>query len=293
MSFTRQEGYEMALFARRPEAVTQWLAASGLSGTLGVSGFHAFNVNECFDAIINFVGSGDPAQTLAMGASILDVTQEYDTLALNYLRQHPKCRYLFLSSGTAYGAVFSDPVDRVSKAVVPINDLQPQDWYAAAKLYAECRHRSLADKSIFDIRVFNYFSRSQDINARFLISDILRAIRDKSVLKVSPGDIVRDFLHPSDFHALVVALLSAPAANTAVDCYSLKPVTKSELLNAMREEFALRYEVTNANSAVNATGSKPNYYSMNRRARDFGYCPSLTSLEGVMKEAAHILDGWK
>ena len=37
-------------------------------------------------------------------------------------------------------------------------------------------------------------------------------------------------------------------------------------------------------SQINATGNKPHYYSLNTRASDFGYQPSLTSLQGVVKE---------
>ncbi|MCX7100863.1 MAG: NAD-dependent epimerase/dehydratase family protein, partial [Methylobacter sp.] len=146
-----------------------------------------------------------------MGASIFDVTLKYDEITLNYVRQYPQCRYLFLSSGAAYGLSFDTPVDENTKAVVAINNLQPQEWYAVAKLHAECRHRSHPELPIIDIRVFNYFSRTQDISARFLITDILRAIRDKTVLKTSSDFIMRDFIHPTDFYKLVSALLTSPA----------------------------------------------------------------------------------
>jgi nucleoside-diphosphate-sugar epimerase len=142
---------------------------------------------------------------------------------------------------------------------------------------------------IIDIRVFNYFSRTQDLSARFLITDILRTIRDKTVLKTSPDYIVRDFLHPSDFHKLASALLSAPAANVAVDCYSRAPIDKPNLLAAMQEKFGLRYEISEATASVNATGGKPHYYSLNTRAAEFGYQPALTSLEGIFKEACVVL----
>lgn len=289
LSFSRQSDCDLVLFARRPEAVVQWLARNDLSDKYRACSFHAFGAHEHFDAILNFVGSGNPLQTQAMGASIFDITHEYDTMALDYLRQHPGCRYLFLSSGAVYGGNFSEPAGRSSKAIVAINDLQPQDWYAVAKLYAECRHRAALHLPIVDIRVFNYFSSSQDINARFLISDILRAIHDGAVLKTSPDYIVRDFLHPSDFYSLVEALLAAPPANAVVDCYTKAPVDKPALLKAMQDRFGLRYEVAAANAAVNATGLKSHYFSRNTRAADFGYQPALTSLEGVLQEAEIIL----
>ena len=281
LSFTAQSNHVLALYARRPEVVKQWLASVGLSGRYAVADFTTFSADEHFDAILNFVGVGNPAQAAAMGASIFDVTLKYDEMALDYVRQHPVCRYIFLSSGAAYGESFDAPVDENTKAVIAINNLQPQDWYAVAKLHAECRHRSLPHLPIVDIRVFNYFSHTQDMSARFLMTDILRAIRDNTVLQTFSDYIVRDYLHPLDFDNLVNALLSAPASNAAVDCYSRAPIDKSSLLTAMKDEFRLRYEITEASASVNATGSKPHYYSLNMRADDFGYQPSLTSLEGA------------
>lgn len=289
LSFSKQSNHELTLFARRPEVVTQWLASVSLSGRYAVVDFGAFSVAERFDAIFNFVGVGNPARAAAMGAAIFDVTLKYDEMALDYVRQHPECRYIFLSSGAAYGSSFEAPVDANTKAVIAINNLQPQDWYGVAKLHAECRHRALPHLPIVDIRVFNYFSCTQDISARFLITDVLRAIRDNTVLKTSSDYIVRDFLHPSDFYNLVAALLSASAHNTAVDCYSRAPIDKPNLLAAMQEKFGLQYETTEETASVNATGSKPHYYSLNTRAADFGYQATLTSLEGIVQEMQKIL----
>ncbi|MDD5579598.1 MAG: NAD(P)-dependent oxidoreductase [Methylobacter sp.] len=288
-SFSAQSNHELALFARRPEIVAQWLASIGWSDRYVVADFTAFSMDEHFDGIINFVGVGNPAQSAAMGASIFDVTLDYDEMALDYVRKHPQCRYIFLSSGAAYGSSFDAPVDENTKAVIAINNLLPQDWYAVAKLHAECRHRSLPHLPIVDIRVFNYFSRTQDISARFLITDILRAIRDKTVLKTSPAYIMRDFVHPSDFYNLIAALLASRAANTSVDCYSKAPIDKPALLAVMQEQFGLRYEIAEATASVNATGSKPHYYSLNTRAADFGYAPNLTSLEGILLETRELL----
>lgn len=287
VSCAAAEDKQLHLFARRPDEVNKWLASVGLSGRYPVGEFAEFAQHE-FDAVINFVGVGNPAQAVAMGNSIFDITLRFDELVLDYLHTHPACRYLFLSSGAAYGSSFSEPAKRDTPAVVAINDLAPHEWYGVAKLHAECRHRAHPELPIIDIRVFNYFSRTQDIDARFLITDMLRAIRDNKVLKTSPDYIVRDFLHPSDFYHLISALLSAPAANAAIDCYSRAPIDKPSLLAAMQEKFGLQYETTEVTAGVNATGSKPHYYSQNNRASEFGYQPALTSLEGILQEATAI-----
>lgn len=289
LSFAANSQHELVLYARRPEVVVQWLAKANIAQHYAAADFAAFTTHEHFDAILNFVGVGNPAQAAAMGASIFDVTLRYDEMALAYVQQHPNCRYIFLSSGAVYGSSFDAPVDANTKAVIAINNLQPQDWYAVAKLHAECRHRSLPHLPIVDIRVFNYFSRTQDMEARFLMTDIVRAIRDRMVLQTSSKYIVRDFLHPADFYQLVSVLLKAPAANAAVDCYSRAPIDKPTLLAAMQEKFGLQYEITEATAGINATGSKPHYYSLSTRAEEFGYLPALTSLQGILEESVHAL----
>lgn len=47
-----------------------------------------------------------------MDNSIFDVTLRFDEMVLNYLKNHPACRYLFLSSGAAYGSGFNEPANR-------------------------------------------------------------------------------------------------------------------------------------------------------------------------------------
>ncbi|MBC7404288.1 MAG: NAD(P)-dependent oxidoreductase [Cytophaga sp.] len=288
-SFAAQCRDELVLYARHPETVKQWLTSIGLSTRYAVADFGVFSVAEQFDVIFNFVGVGNPAQAAAMGAVIFEVTLKYDEMALDYVRQHPNCRYIFLSSGAAYGTSFDAPVDENTKASISINSLQQQDWYAIAKLHAECRHRALPHLAIIDIRVFNYFSHTQNMDARFLVTDIFRAVRDKTVLQTSSDYIVRDFLHPSDFHQLTRKLIDAPAMNTVVDCYSRAPIDKPTLLTAMQDRFNLIYKTVPSSPSLTATGNKPYYYSTNRRAASFGFEPMLSSLEGIIQETLILL----
>jgi len=289
LSISAQSNHDLALFARRPEVVMNWLASVGLSGRYTVADFTAFSVDEFFDAVLNFVGVGNPAQAAAMGASIFDVTAKFDELALGYLRKNSACRYLFLSSGAVYGSTFDQPASIATKASIAVNDLKPQDWYGIAKLYAESRHRAYSDFSVVDIRVFNYFSRTQDIAARFLISDIVRSIKEKTVLKTSAENIIRDYLSPKDFFNIVSVVLSASPINGAFDCYSKAPVEKFQLLSEFERLYGLTYEISSTSPAINATGAKAKYFSIDRRLSELGYIPFYTSLEGVCVEAAALL----
>jgi nucleoside-diphosphate-sugar epimerase len=264
-----------------------WATGLGRASAISVQGYDSFG-DAAYDVIINFVGAGDPARVAQMGADIFDVTLRFDNMALDYLRRNDRCRYLFLSSGAVFGNAFLEPVGEDTPARIAINALAVRDFYGAAKLHAECRHRALADQAIVDIRMFNYVSRTQDMAARFFISDIFRAIRDRQVLTTTDQPMVRDFLHPRDFHALVTCLMRGPLINLAVDCFSRAPVDKATLLAAMSKRFGLAYKTETSPGVVNATGAKPNYYSLNRRAADLGYAPSVTSLEGIIEEASAI-----
>lgn len=288
-SFSQHNGHDLALFARRPDVVRKWLDVNGLGGRYATSGFEEFKTSKQFDAVINFVGVGNPAQASAMGASILDITLEYDELALAYIKAHPHTKYIYLSSGAAYGGGFKQPVDSNSHAVIPLNNFQPQDWYGLAKLYAECRHRAQSHLPIVDIRVFNYFSHTQDMSARFFITDIARAIQEKVAFQTSSYNIVRDFIHPSDFYNLVNCILSTSFLNISVDCYSKDPIAKIDLLKNMEEKFSLRYKLIDSVTGVNATGNKINYYSKNKVAGTIGFLPSFSSLDSVIDEMAKFI----
>jgi nucleoside-diphosphate-sugar epimerase len=290
VSISENKEIKLFLFARRPEIVSKWLATKGLLNRYFVMSYEEFSVSQDYDSLINFVGVGDPAKAVLMGTTIFDVTLKYDDLALDYVKSHPNCRYIFLSSGAAYGGNFERPVQAISLALIPLNSMAHQDWYGLAKLHAEGRHRANSDMAIVDLRVFNYFSHTQDMNSSFFITEIARTIRNKMVLKTNDTNIVRDFLHPIDFYQLVMKILVAPKVNLAIDCYSQAPIDKMSLLSSLNEAFGLEYVISAGKSEVNATGKKIHYYSTNYAAEYCGYKPVYTSLKCVKDELSAYLE---
>jgi nucleoside-diphosphate-sugar epimerase len=289
-SFAAHGQRGLLLYVRDAATMMLWVRVNGLSDVCSVHSYETYG-QLAHDAVLNFVGVGDPRRAAEMGASIFEVTQRFDDMVLADLARHPERRYLFLSSGAAYGSAFTEPVTVHSEARIPINAITAQEYYATAKLYAEVRHRARPELAIVDLRVFNYFSRTQDIEARFFITDIARAIRDKQLLRTSADYMVRDYLHPADFHRLVTCVLKTPPRNCAVDCYTRQAIEKPTLLAAMRERFGLQFEIAASPNGVttNATGNKPHYYSLNRTASEFGYEPALSSLDGVLTEMEALL----
>lgn len=288
-SFVAAGRSALLLYARNLVTINAWVKEQNLEAICTVRGYEAYG-ELLHDVVINFVGVGDPRRAAEMGASIFEITASFDDMVLTDLARNPDRRYLFLSSGAAYGNAFAEPATASTQAAIAINNIQPQDYYATAKLHAEVRHRARPDLAIIDLRVFNMFSRTQAIESRFLITDIVRAIRDQRTLQTTAEYVVRDFMHPDDFHRLVECLLAAPPVNCAVDCYSREPIDKPALLQAMVERFGLCYEVVGDTSArVNATGTKLHYYSLNRKAAEFGYQPAWSSLDCVLAETSVIL----
>ncbi len=273
LSFSKNKSYDFALFGRNVEL---------LDNNYQTYAYADFNHQQKYDVIINFVGISDPEKAQKMGNNILKITKCYDAMALDYIKCHQQTKYIFLSSGAVYGGNYQQPVDENS--TVAIDNLSATNWYAISKLQTEIKHRALSELSIVDIRVFNYFSHTQDINARFLITDIARAIKNQGVFKTSADNIIRDFITPPDFYNLIQAIIDFEPINTALDCYSKSPISKFDLLSALQAKFKLQYEVDKNVNIVNATGAKINYYSTNYRAKNIGYKPNNTSLNGIIQQ---------
>jgi len=284
LSFSINKDYDFSLFGRNIELLEKWINSENLSEKYQIQEYSEFVNHQKYDVIINFVGIGDPAKAQKMGSDIFKVTEQYDDMALEYLKQHKKTKYIFLSSGAVYGGNYQEPVDKDTVATIDINNLKSTDWYTIAKLYAETKHRSLSDLSIIDVRVFNYFSHRQNMDARFLITDIVRAIKNKEVFKTSVDNIMRDFISPPDFYCLIQAIIDYDSTNMVLDCYTKSPVSKFNLLNELEREFGLKYEVNKSVNIINATGIKSNYYSLNKAAKSISYNPKNTSLEGIIQE---------
>jgi len=277
-----QGNHDLQLFSRDTAALEQWLDTHKFAHKVSSLSYSEFN-NGKYDAIINFVGVGDPAKALEMGSSIIEITQQYDTLALNYSEKNPKCKYIFLSSGAVYGGTFKYAVNKNTPATFPVNQLGQTDWYGIAKLYAETRHRSLPHLSIIDIRVFNYISPSLNIDSRFFITDLLRAVKNNETFHTNSVNIVRDFITDEDFHQLIDCTLNQSYINASLDCYTKKPSSKLDILDFCKNKYGLEIVVREVDSIINATGAKINYYSKNKKAAEIGYKPELGSLENIEK----------
>ena len=252
-------------------------------------GYEDFGLSE-YDLIINFVGASNPIKIIAMGYDIFNLTNYYDNLAIEYLKKHTNTAYIFVSSGAAYGNVFSmEPVGEFTNSTFNLNNLLPNEYYGAAKYLVEQRHRALDCLNITDLRVFSYFSERQNLKSSLLMADVIRSIKSGEFLKTNEENIFRDYIDPDDFYNLIECILLAGNINVSLDCYSLSPIGKIEMLKRLHLEFGLKYKFIKDNFNSHSVGSKSFYYSLNKKAARLGYFPSKSSIETILNQVALLL----
>jgi len=285
--FHRLGYYELFLFARSLDYLSGFLTGIKCDNA-SCKPFEGF-AGEEYNVIINCVGIGDPGKLKNAGALIFRLTEAYDNLVLDYLKTHPDTLYINISSGAVYGTDFEQPAENATCTRLGVNHITSQDYYGIAKLNSEAKHRALADLNIIDLRVFGFFSRFIDPKAQYLINEVIDCVRGGKELVTGPSNIVRDYVHPQDFLSLVNKCITEHTINDVFDVYSLKPVTKFEMLEYFSAEYGLKYIVDNNMRASTATGTKDHYYSNNKSAQRIGYMPRFTSLDSIAQESQVVL----
>jgi len=286
-SFVSQSNNYLYLYARNTGAADDFVRENNLNPErLIIQTFDNFK-NKKYDVIINCVGIADPGKQKDAGSEHFVITETFDNMILEYLKDHKETLYINFSSGAVYGTAFDKPVNFNSSAEIHVNEIRVNDYYRISKINSEAKHRALKEYNIVDIRLFSYFSRFIDLNSSFLMTDIIRAIINKTELLTTDVDIVRDYIDPQDLFNLIMLVADKPF-NGVLDGYSSSPVRKFEILEAFESEFGLRYQVSKTTDVLQATGSKNIYYSENRKAAESGYFPQIKSLECLIKESKYL-----
>ncbi|PKL19096.1 MAG: epimerase [Spirochaetae bacterium HGW-Spirochaetae-5] len=289
-SFLNNTNYSLYLFARDTSSVNFFLESNSLiSGEIEVLIFDRF-FDHHYDVIINCIGIADPGKLKDSGSSIIFVTETFDNMILDYLKERKEALYINFSSGAVYGTAFNKPVDYSSLSGIHVNEITEKDYYRLAKLYSEAKHRSLKEFNIIDLRVFSYFSRYIDLNTKFLMTDIVNAIINDDIFVTTDENIVRDYVHLDDLFGLINCCITKKNINDVFDVYSREPIEKFELLKVLNKEFGLKFIIENSISLVNATGSKSVYFSENKHASIIGYEPFYSSVDTILFEIEKVLN---
>ena len=279
--FLKQPDFRIEWFGRSESRMNDFLQSEHLSGNITLRSDYDSLQRIHADALINCVGAGTPDKLKEDYTLWFTVLEKYDNLCLEYLTKiNSDALYINFSSGAVYGHNSG-----VMEFRADPNRIQVADYYALAKIYSEAKHRANRDLNVVDIRIFSYFSRYADPNSGYLMTDILKAVLNKDVLKTTDSDLIRDYISPDDLFTLVCRCLAAGKLNTAMDAFSGSPVSKQEILAAFQKRFDLKIEVSSSLSA----GKSPNatvsaYIPQGRSAGKLGYIPEHSSLDGLLME---------
>ena len=284
--FGRETNFELFLFSRDKKRISNCLQRCKIKDSVSSRTYDEFSKLD-YDVIINCIGISDPAKIESEGKLILKLTDDIDSLILEYLKNYPNTKLINFSSGAVYGEEVNSPIDDTTLQ----KNLQECDIsspYTIAKIKSEIRHRDLDKLNIVDLRLFSFFSRFMDLNSRFLISEIISSIKQNKKLVTNEFDFYRDYIHPKDLFSLLKKCINKNPINDVFDLYSKKPIGKFELLNSLKDNNGLKYEI-NPNSGLSSpTGFKKNYYSVSRKAKLLGYEPQYSSIETVVNELKYF-----
>ena len=241
-----------------------------------------------YDVLINATGIGSPKKLSQNPEAVFEVTEEMDRVIFEYLGKYPDTRVFNLSSGAVYGLATGAEIRGETEARFAINSLSAKDGYALAKLCSEAKHRARKNDSIIDLRVFAFVSRYLDENDLFLVSDIAKSLKNNVSLKTKSVDLIRDFTTATDILAVLKFLLAKEPMNDVFDMKSKEPVSKFELLEKLKEELGLFFEVDEIDE-LSPTGAKNVYAPKESRLESLGYISLCTSTENVVSELKAFL----
>ena len=283
-NFQKEKNFDLFLFSRHEQNIRKTITDFNLKDHFTIKNYEQFNESE-YDAIINCIGISDPAKIIEVNNSILEITEKYDNLVLDYLKKYPLVNYVNFSSGAVYGGDFISPVNSSTKIEIPNYKISP---YTLSKIKSEIKHRNLKNFNIIDVRLFSFFSRYMDINTKFLISEIVSSIKYDKKFVTNKIDIFRDYINPEDLFNFIKICINLNS-NCGLDVYSKESVSKFSLLKYLEKHFNLKYEMKEDVSANSPTGIKKNYFSKSREAAKFGFIPQFTSIETISQELKHFL----
>ncbi|MFA4884254.1 MAG: NAD(P)-dependent oxidoreductase [Desulfotomaculaceae bacterium] len=288
-NYAVQPDRRLYLFARSTERIAEFIKAIDPKCTVSIHEFNEFSRDK-YDVVINCVGIRKTADFADRIVSVFRLTEDYDNLVIQHLEQHPEALYINFSSGAVFGTDFRAPVDEDSRATWEVNKVESSEFYGIAKLNSEIKHRSLKGFNIVDLRIFGYFSRFIDPEAKYLLTEIIACLKSGQELLTDRSNMARDYLHHQDLFALVEKCIGRKALNDVFDAYSRKPAEKREILDYFSKNHGLKYSVRDDIDVASPTGRKDNYYSLSRKAgRVLGYEPEYGSLDCLAQEVKYIL----
>lgn len=281
---------ELHLYTRSSSKTLNFLSSIGKQNSPDCiihEGYDDFMSNS-HDLIINCIGAGPPNKLKDNYSLWFTITEEYDNLIIKYLHKRKEALYINFSSGTVYGNA-EMPAEKNSMSMLQVNKMPVNSYYSIAKLNSEAKHRSFNDYNIVDLRIFSYFSRFIDLESGYFMSDVIKSVINKNILKTNNINIIRDYIHPNDLFELILKCIEKNKLNIALDVSSKEPVEKIKALDFFSEKYGLEYTMRQPLDINSPNGSKNTYYSKHKAQCGINFTPRYTSLDTIAMESEQIL----
>ena len=286
--FGKDKNFELFLFARDEKNLEKILTQYESKYNFSIRKYDEFKDSR-YDAVINCVGLSNPADIAVAEEESLETTETFDVLTLEYLKNFPKTKLINFSSGAVYGGQFSSPIKYTTLIDKNFNYMNIKSNYALATIRSEIKHRTLKNLNIIDLRLFSFFSRFINLDAKFLMCEMISSIMQNKKFLTDETDIYRDYIHPKDLFSYVKKCICKDSLNDVFDLRSKKPIGKFELLNFLKEKYGLQYEIDSGVKLSNPTGFKRNYYSESRKVESLGHKPEYSSMDTILDELSFII----
>ena len=222
-----------------------------------------------YDLIINFIGTGNSNNINKKYLNIKKIF-DFETQIINYLNSYNECKYIYFSSGI-------------------INFKNNNNLYYKLKKKIEDYHDKFSNLHIYDLRIFNFFCKYENLDNNNLISNILNCIIQNKPFKTNKKNIYRDYLSSTDLFQLLSLIIKDKIKIKKIDAFSQSKINKFNLLSFFKKVYGLRI-LYNEKSYDSPTGPKDLYYPRKSLSlKKSGYKPKFDSISNIKSECKVIL----
>ncbi len=272
--------YIMKCYARDAEKTESFIKAHELQDVLGYT-LEKFEEHN-HEIIINCIGIGN-----APVCQLFELTERFDNIVMNYLKQNRSALYINFSSGAVYGNSFETGAGSDTITQINANKLSSEYHAMIIKLNSELKHRMFPELNIVDLRLFAFFSRFIPLSSHYFMAQVVQCFQNQEMFITSKEDFVRDFIHPLDLIDAIEQIIGMSPCNFAIDLYSKEPISKMEIIELLKRECGLKVKYIENISTKNPSGDKKYYYSNNKKQKNI--CnPIYSSKDTILGEVKYL-----
>jgi nucleoside-diphosphate-sugar epimerase len=238
-------------------------------------GLDGFLLNQPIDYCINAAGSGNVSFSIQnpmadFGSNTLGTIRILDVLRLFA----PSCKYLHISTAAVYGNPASLPVSED----FPIQPVSPYGYHKWMSEIICMEYNKLYSVPVAIVRIFSIYGVGQK---KLLLWDICNKLINNDEIKLyGTGNESRDFIHISDFAALLNCIIQANRFEGDVFNTGTGEEIKIKEIATIVEEY-FKHAKKIIFSGENKAGDPKNWKADIDKVKNLGFTPSVSLKEGI------------